>query len=126
MICETMSGGVMIAASTKMSTIVTRRPFASHSAFNTPRLVSSTETTGSSNTTPKITNTVSKKLTYCWMLMEALTSTSCEKPIRKRSMKGMLMKRAKATPAAKNSVPASSASAMPVRSLLVRPGPAKA
>ena len=110
----------------KITTIITRLPFASHSAFKTPSPVSSTEITGSSNTAPKIRNTVSRKLTYCWMLMEALTSTSCEKPIRKRSMKGILINRAKATPSRKNSVPASRASMTPVRSRRLRPGLQKA
>ena len=54
--------------------------------------VSGTDTTGSSNTRPKITNTVSRKLTYWLMLMEAETSTWKVNWIRKRSMNGRLMK----------------------------------
>ena len=50
----------MTAAMKKIATIMIFRPFASHSAFNTPRAVSTTVTTGISNTMPKIRKTVSK------------------------------------------------------------------
>ena len=68
----------------------------------------------------------SRKLIYCWMLMEAETSTSCVNWIRNRSTKGRLMKRAKATPSRKNSEPASSEAMMKKRSFFLRPGLQKA
>ena len=126
MIWDTTSGGVMMAAMTKMMTIMTLRPLTSHSALMRPSPVSRTEITGSSNTRPKITNSVSRKLIYCWMLMEAETSTSCVNWIRNRSTKGRLMKRAKATPSRKNSEPASSEAMMKKRSFFLRPGLQKA
>ena len=61
MIWETISGGVMIAATKKMTTTITFLAFFIHPTFTSPSWVSSTDRTGSSNTTPKMTKMVSRK-----------------------------------------------------------------
>ena len=58
--------------------------------------------------------------------MEADTSTSPVNWMRKRSIKGRLMKYAKATPSRKHPAPATSAPEIYVRSFRLRPGLQKA
>ena len=58
----TTSGGVMMAATKNISTIITLRPLTSHSGRSRPSPVRLTEITGISNTMPKIRNTVIRKL----------------------------------------------------------------
>ena len=61
MIWDTISGGVMMADTTNISTMAGFWAFFSQELRMTPSQVSTTEITGSSNTQPKTRNTVSKK-----------------------------------------------------------------
>ena len=52
--CETTSGGVMMAAMTKISGMAYRRTLRRISGVKMPSLVSTKASIGSSNTTPKV------------------------------------------------------------------------
>jgi len=59
---DTMSGGVMMAATRKMSTMATPRPFFMISGFAMPILARMMVTSGISKTQPKMMNIVRQRL----------------------------------------------------------------
>jgi len=60
--CDTISGGVMMAATRKIRTMATPRPFFMISGFAMPILARMMVTRGISNTQPKMMNMVRQRL----------------------------------------------------------------
>lgn len=60
-ICDTMSGGVISAAITKITTITTLRPAFIQDTFRSPSRFNTTDTIGSSNTIPNMISTIRRK-----------------------------------------------------------------